>query len=429
MLRFFSTTLGQILTIITLASAMTIFLFTLLLIYHEPPHTWRTAYRIASTVGILQEMPEGLQAQVLAAMQQRDFSVAIGDSPELCQRSSRETHELESTLQDMLPSSRVAIHSCGEVSQPQSIQAVVPFGRKALTIRTELSDRLHPRILRPFHAMLLFMCIAVAALSAWAVWRVIRPLRHLSEKADAFGKNMAVSPLVEEGPLELRRVTRAFNHMQQRITSVLQARTRMLAAIGHDLRTPLTRMKLQIETGKPEDMRVKLLRDIGVLQSMVTSVLAYLSGAFDGEEAEWLDLGALLNTLCDEYREAGSCVSYAGPEMIRFFCKPNAISRLLTNLIDNGISYGKEVTVTASLKAGQIHIEVRDKGPGIPQEKIQEVLDPFVRLDPSRAQRPGSVGLGLSIVKEIVEAHGGTLELTNLADGGLAARVSFPAQA
>lgn len=427
--RFFSTTLGQILVIITTASAITFLFFTLVLVYREappmPPWPWNTAYRIASMVNMLQDMSENQQAAVIATTQKPNFSVIITDAPGICPRLSLDTRDLESALQTMLQSSQVVSRTCGDAMEPKNIQVIVPLGTRFLDIRTGLSEPLPHRMSRPFRTALLFMCIAIVAMSAWAAWRVIRPLRHLSEQADAFGKSIAISPLKEEGPLEIRCVTRAFNLMQQRIARFFQDRTRMLAAIGHDLRTPLTRMKLQLETGNPTETREKLLRDVGVMQSMVDSALAFLSGAFDGEEAEWLDLGALLATLCDEYRDSGVSVCYEGPEQIRFYCKPNAICRMMTNLIDNGTYYGSNVVVTALVEQGRIVVEVLDDGPGIPQENIQEVVDPFVQLDHTRSKRPGSVGLGLSIVKEIAEAHRGRLELGNREGGGLAAVVSF----
>ena len=149
------------------------------------------------------------------------------------------------------------------------------------------------------------------------------------------------------------------------------------------------------------------------MQSMVTSALAYLSGAFEEEEKEWLDLGALLATIPDEYEESGATVSYEGPEQIRFFCRPNAINRALSNLVENGVQFAGNVRITAAAEDGFITIEVSDDGPGIPRDRLQEVVEPFVRLDRSRSARPGSVGLGLSIVKEIVDSHGGILELVD----------------
>ena len=214
--------------------------------------------------------------------------------------------------------------------------------------------------------------------------------------------------------------------MQRRVTRSIEDRTRALAAISHDLRTPLTRMRLQLETSSTDLARGKLLRDVGLMQSMVTSALAFLSGSFSQEQRERLDLGALLATLCDEYEEAGASIRYEGPEQISFYCRPSAVSRALANLMENAIHYGETVLVTASTEGGTIAIDVADDGPGIPKERLQDVVEPFVRLDPSRSKRPGSVGLGLSIVKDVVETHGGTLEVIDNQPTGLIARIVFP---
>jgi signal transduction histidine kinase len=265
-------------------------------------------------------------------------------------------------------------------------------------------------------------------MSAWAAWRVVGPLRRLSAKADAFGRNMSVSPMDEEGPLEIRRAARAFNLMQERITRSMHDRTRMLAAISHDLRTPLTRMRLQLETRQTEDVRGKLLRDVRLMQSMVTTAANFLSRGFEEEEKEWLDLGVLLEALADEYQESGANVSCEDLPQIKFFCRPNAITRALTNLIDNSVYFGEKIVIAAWCSDGAIAIEIADDGPGIPVDRLTDVVKPFVRLDPSRSGRPGSVGLGLSIVKEIVEAHQGSLELAQRQPKGLLARVWFPEQ-
>ncbi|MCA8143927.1 two-component sensor histidine kinase, partial [Burkholderia multivorans] len=194
---------------------------------------------------------------------------------------------------------------------------------------------------------------------------------------------------------------------------------------SHDLRTPLTRMRLQLEMEQSEYVRDKLIRNIELMQSMVTSALAFLSSGVDREEKEWLDLGALISTVCDEYEEAGSAVRYVGPEQIRFFCRPDAMRRALTNLIENALHFGSGVAVIASVDGQSVRIDVVDDGPGIPEDRLQDVIEPFVRIDPARGDRPGSVGLGLSIVREIIHAHGGTFMLVNRKPTGLIARIVF----
>lgn len=435
MRRFFSTTLGQILAIIASSSAITFALFLVLLwaLYRSapppPPWPWPVTYRIVALVDSVRAAPESVWSAVVAAAQRPDMSIRMTQAPTTCEALTSDTRDLEAVLKTELGKSSpdVMVRSCDSGATATRIQVSIRLSDQTLEIRTGKSEpNAAFRFTFPFVGALLFLFIAVAAMSAWAVWRVIGPLRRLSAKAEAFGQNIAITPISEEGPLEIRNAAKAFNLMQERITRSIRDRTRMLAAISHDLRTPLTRMRLQLEPEGVEIARGKLLRDVGLMQSMVTSALAYLSGSFEEEEKEWLDLGALLATIPDEYEESGATVSYEGPEQIRFFCRPNAINRALTNLVENGIQFGGNVRITAAAEGGFITIEVSDDGPGIPQDRMQEVVEPFVRLDRSRSGRPGSVGLGLSIVKEIVNSHGGVLELVDRQPSGLVARLRFP---
>jgi signal transduction histidine kinase len=158
---------------------------------------------------------------------------------------------------------------------------------------------------------------------------------------------------------------------------------------------------------------------------MVTSALMFISSNSSVEKKEWLDIGALLSTLCDDYEDSGARISYDGPDHIPLLCRPDAIERVMTNLIENALRYGDLVAVTASVRSTHIVIDVTDDGPGIPEAKLGEVIEPFVRLDPSRADWSGSIGLGLSIVAGIVSAHGGKLTLFNRQPSGLTARVEF----
>jgi signal transduction histidine kinase len=434
--RLFGTMLGQILAIIAGASALTFLLFLLLLwtlypaVPPAPPWPWPNAYRIAAVVDIIRAAPAADRVSVAATLTRPDLLLRLTQTPLPCAALVRDARDMQTVLRTQLhePMPDVMVHSCDATSRPlENIQVLVTIGDQTLEILTGKDAIMRfPFGSLPFVIALLFLCTAVASMSAWAVWRVIGPLRRLSEKADSFGREISVTAIEEEGPREIRLAARAFNLMQERIARSVRDRTRMLAAISHDLRTPLTRMRLQIETGQADTIRGKLLRDVGLMQAMVTSALAFLSGNIDEEEKEWLDLGALLSTLGDEFEEAGAAVSYEGPEQIRFFCRPNAITRALTNLIENGCHFGNEVTINASIHDSAIIVDVADDGPGIPAQRMQDVVEPFVRLDLSRSTRPGSVGLGLSIVNEIVQAHGGTLALFDREPQGLVARLTLP---
>ncbi|WP_322025589.1 ATP-binding protein [Burkholderia sp. BCC1977] len=425
-----STTLGQILVILTCASIATALLFIVLLSYHAPPPPpwpWQSAYRIAGAVGTLQAMPDDARGAVVATWHQPNLNYRLAQAPSRCTTVTADTRDLEAVLKSELPASgALTVRACPRGNPDESIRVRVPIGRDTLEVLTHRITRDPPRYTFPFYGALIFMCVGIAAMSAWAIARVIRPLRRLSEQADAFGQAMAVAPIEEEGPLEIRRAAHAFNLMQERIAHSIRNRTRMLAAISHDLRTPLTRMRLQLEMEQTDAVRDKLIRNLDLMQSMVTSALAFLSSGTAHEEKEWLDLGALIATLCDEYEEAGAAVRYDGPDKIRMFCWPDAMQRVLTNLVENATHFGSSVLIVASVDDRHVRIDVADDGPGIPDDRLQDVIEPFVRLDPARGDRPGSVGLGLSIVREIVQAHGGTFVLRNREPTGLVARIVLP---
>lgn len=435
--RVFGTVLGQILAIIASSSAVTFVLFLIFLstlypsVPPPPPWPWPNAYRIAALIDTIRTVPEHQRAAVIAAAERPDLSIRQTTAPAVCGVLSSDARDMQTALTTELyrPSVEITVRSCeGSASNvATNIQILAKVDGQMLEIRTGKSTPAHfSKLTFPLVGALLFLCVAVAAMSAWAVWRVIRPLRRLSEKADAFGRDVEVAPIEEQGPLEIRRATRAFNLMQERITRSIRDRTRMLAAISHDLRTPLTRMRLLLETNPATEPHRKLLQNIDLMQSMVASALAFLSGSLDQEEKEWLDLGALLLTLSDEFEEAGSSVCYVGPEQLECFCRPNAMTRAMTNLIENACHFGSEVTIKACVVGDKVIIDVEDDGPGIPSDHKQDVVEPFVRLDPARADRPGSVGLGLSIVQEVVSAHNGTLALLDRKPKGLIARITLP---
>jgi len=439
--RLLGTILGQILTISAGASALTFLLFVVLLLAHPPappppPWPWPDAYRIAGLIESILAVPQADRTAVAAAATRHGFSVRLTSAPVPCgglrPDALRMQEVLNTELHGLTPNAVVRSCDVAASDPSEDVQILAAIGDLTLDIRTgnvssSPPGRL-PLVMLPFIGTLLFLGIAVASMSAWASWRVIGPLRRLAERANRFGHQIAAGAIEEEGPREIRLATRAFNLMEERVARSVRDRTRMLAAISHDLRTPLTRMRLQLEMGQANIVLGKLIRDVGLMQSMVTSALALLSGNFDEEEKEWFDLGALLSTLCDEFGEAGASLNYAGPERIRFFCRPIAITRAMTNLIENGRQFGSQVTVSASIQDDNaIIIDVADNGPGIPEQQLLDAIEPFVRLDPSRPNPSGSVGLGLSIVEEIVRAHRGTLTLINKQPNGLIARLEFPA--
>jgi len=435
MRRFFSTTIGQILAIVATASAATfcLFLLLLMLLYPHvppaPPWPWQAAYRVEALVDTLRDVPARDYPAILAAPHAPLTEARLLVAPPVCDELSNETRELESVLNEGLSPGMgpATVRVCSGAPEQTATQVLVRMGEQTLALRTHTASPRQPHLTFPFVGAVLFLCVGVAAMSTWAVWRVIRPLRRLSDSADAFGRDMAVEPLAEEGPLEIQRAATAFNRMQERVTRALNDRTRMLAAVSHDLRTPLTRMQLVLQTAEPGPLHGRLLRDIGHMRVMVDSALAYLRDASEAEPREPVDVAALLQALCDDYADGGADVSYEGMDEAVVSCRPNAVQRAMANLLDNAVQYGTAVVASAEAENGFIRIAISNDGAVIPVDRLDDITEPFVRLDPARNDRPGSVGLGLSIVRDIVADHGGTLEIANRPEGnGVIVTVRLP---
>ena len=253
------------------------------------------------------------------------------------------------------------------------------------------------------------------------------PLRALAAAADSVGHGQAVT-VIERGPGDLAQVARAFNGMQTRIGKLIADRSQALAAVGHDLRTPLARMKLRIGLLKEDESREGLEADILEMEAMLDSVLTYLRGDGDGEQARVLNFAALVSTLAESNADLGRKVDYVGPDDLVVKTRPLAIKRAIGNLVENGLRHGTRVTIHLDEADGFARLRVEDDGPGIPEDELEHVLAPFFRLDDARARDTGGLGLGLAIVSNVVEREGGKLSLSNRPEGGLRAEILLPIQ-
>ncbi|MBI5889580.1 MAG: HAMP domain-containing protein [Nitrosomonadales bacterium] len=274
-------------------------------------------------------------------------------------------------------------------------------------------------------AMLLFAsCIG---LLAWLVARIAtRPLRQLADAADKLDIARVGELLPERGSSEVRAATRAFNRMQKRIYEDVRERTGMLAAITHDLQTPLTRLRLRLEKLPDEALRNKLVGDMQAMQQMLQEGLELARSMDSSETQQLLDLDSLLDSLCSDAAEAGQQVEYAGHATVRLKAYPSALRRALSNLLDNAVKYGQRAEVSLTRDAQHCHIRIRDFGPGIPPELMDTVFTPFYRIERSRSRETGGTGLGLAIARNIVQRHNGELTLSNHPAGGLQADVVLP---
>lgn len=276
---------------------------------------------------------------------------------------------------------------------------------------------------------ILSLLISAALLSIVAVIAargIAKPLRRLALAADALGRGQPCDPLPETGPDDVRRTAVAFNRMQERLTRFVDDRTRMLAAIGHDLRTPLTTLRLRAEFVADEELREKLLASISEIQSMCEGTLAFVRERGMTEQTRAVDLAALTESLCDDLVELGQNVTFVEAPKITYHCRPDKLRRAIRNLVENAVRYGGCARVEIKRTAETVLITVEDDGPGIPLAVQEQVFAPFFRLEHSRNRETGGMGLGLAIARTIARHHGGDVQLENTGHG-LRASISLPA--
>lgn len=279
--------------------------------------------------------------------------------------------------------------------------------------------------------VLLFV-LELAALSAvffsvWSIGRFRVPLENFMRAAERIGVDLNAQPLQEYGPSIVRSTAQAINKMQERINDLLRERTHMIAAISHDLRTPITRLKLRAQFIDDPDLYNKMVHDLDEMEAMVAETLNFASDENKREKKVWLDLNALLQTLCSDMQDTGYSVDYLNPQKrLRLFGRPISLKRAFTNLINNGIKYGDHVTVSTESDKETITIIIEDEGPGLDDQQIKAVFEPFYRAETSRSRSTGGTGLGLAVVQDIISAHHGNVTLQRRKVGhGLSARVQF----
>jgi len=269
---------------------------------------------------------------------------------------------------------------------------------------------------------------AVIAVSLVAVRWTTRPLKALADAADELGRNLDRPPMPEQGPLEVVRAAHAFNTMQARLARTIRERSATLAAMSHDLKTPVTRLRLRAELLEDGELKKKISQDVAEMESMVLATLEFMRGGETAERVQPVDVTALLESLQGDAAVLGGQVLLEGGTARPFVGRPQALKRCLGNLIDNALKYGKSATLSVEDAPDRLVIRIRDRGPGIPEGELERVFEPFYRVEGSRGRDTGGTGLGLSIARNVAQLHGGTLIARNIKDGGLEAVLTLPRQ-
>ena len=270
--------------------------------------------------------------------------------------------------------------------------------------------------------------LSVAALIpvAWFFSRgLAKPLTEFAAAAERFGRDPRAPPMVVRGSSEIVQAAAAFNEMQERLRRYVDDRTSMVAAIAHDLRTPLTRLRFRIEAA-PEEAQAKMTADIDQMEAMIAATLTFVRDAQSDPQRTRLELSSLLESIVDDMADTGADVTVQSSEKVVIDADSLALRRLLTNLLDNAVKYGSRARATLSVHGRIAEIDIEDDGPGVPAPELNRVFDPFYRREPSRNRQTGGIGLGLSVARSIARAHGGDVALQNRPQGGLRAKVTLP---
>ena len=431
------TVYGQMVAIVVSGMMVTIFVVAALVFALRPTvpplpeGQWTNAQDIEKAIDALRAAPPQTRESIARGMSTPDMLFQT-TAPFACARIQTEHFSilLRRILQAQ-PRNRqaiIAVSTCAaDASGMTSTHIDMPREGIFITAHNGINYHL-PQIMRetmPLIVSFLSLLVIISTLSLWSLWRISRPLKILATKAESFGYDITPAALREQGPVELRRVARAFNRMQARIAVAAEERTRMLMAIGHDLRTPLTRLSMRIEMGGADASPSALRNDLSLMNRMLDGALSFLKGQGDTEPAERVDIGALVESVCAEFEAIGRNVTCQGDLGLTCLCQPVAVARMVNNLIDNACKFGSEVHVDTRRNGHEAIIEVADDGPGIPAELHDVVLLPFARLDPARSP-DGGLGLGLSIIHDIVQRHRGSLTFHSNQPHGLLVRIALP---
>ncbi|OAP46006.1 ATPase [Sinorhizobium americanum] len=379
---------------------------------------------VATSIAILDRLPAAERAAWLDQLARGSYRFVLG--PGISGDTVLEPNDAEVAAK---------IQAAIGAKYPTKVESI-PGPTRHLQAHLRLSDGepltidVTPRGVMPVADWLPYVLVAQLSLlllcSWFAVRQAIRPLANLARAADTLDPNSSTPRLAETGPTEVAYAATAFNAMRDRIAQYLEERVQILAAISHDLQTPITRMKLRAEMADGSAERDKLLQDLGEVERLVKEGVAYARSAHGKEEkASRIDLASFIESLAYDYQDTGKAVTIGELAGGAIVTRPHALRRILTNLIDNALKFAGSAEIEAQRQDGTVFIKVLDRGPGIPDDQLEAVLKPFFRLEQSRNRDTGGTGLGLAIAHQLATAIGATLTLRNRDGGGLLAEISL----
>ena len=400
--------------------------------------------RMATLVRAIDAVPPSSRGDIIQAFESRSHHYSASDMPLVAAAATGEQEQqiaqrLRRLTRKRAHDTRIALVERNRDAQDEEESVDLLGSPRALEMSVQLADGswlndvapLRPLILPAVNVANAWLYIlagsvmAVIVVVVFGVRWVTRPLTALADAADRVGRGESVELLTVRGPYEVERTVTAFNVMQQRLSHFMNDRLAMLAAISHDLRTPMTAARLRAEMIDDTEVRDAIVRSMTEMQSIIESTLSFARDETSSEEPHVIDLTSLIEAIADDLASIAGQITVGGYDHVPYRCRPALLRRALTNLISNAVKYGKRAKITVHLTNGNAHIVIDDEGPGLPQDQLERVFEPFVRIEQTRSRETGSVGLGLSIARTIIRAHGGEVTLQNLPDG-LRAEVVLP---
>ena len=394
------------------------------------------AQEIAATADVLDRLSPAERERWIDELGRRRLRFALRPPGEPAEFRALPEHPLLNALREAMPDRMPTLHAVERAAMPHAMLMAsirLADGTPLLVRLPGLGPGLArgPRLPPPDRLLAaLLALIGGVSLLAWiAVRLATRPLSRMAEAARALGENPERAPIDTTGPTEVAQAAAAFNQMQQRIREHVADRTRILAAISHDLQTPITRLRLRAEMVDDEALRGRIQSDLDAMQALVKEGLAYARSLDERQPAQPIDLDGLLSALRADAEDMGWTVSVEGKALRRSLGQPTALRRALWNLIENGVKFGGRVEVHLTESIDGFEIRIRDHGPGVPEAELDKVFEPFYRTESSRSRETGGTGLGLAIARNLLRAQRGDVALRNHPGGGLEAIVTLPAVA
>jgi signal transduction histidine kinase len=421
---------GQIAALVVASIVAIHLILTAIFLIHRPdqpdPQSDRGHSQLVAAAQLLGTAPaaerQGLFTDIARAFPQLHIEL-LAASP-VAAASEPDSPDLRSLRRRL--GSGYRIFPLGHQEDTHKIGIALPDGTM---VSAKILPGLRPRPfwIGPWMITVLFAVVSVTLLGLWTARALTAPLSSFAKAAENFSLNGAAAPLPERGPEEIRSVAKALNRMRERITTLIDDRTKMLAAISHDLRTPITRMRLRSEFIEDDAHRSRMLDDLDQMRSMLESVLSFLRNDRKLEPMTLADIATTLQLVTDQFADIGHKVAYDGPEHAMATVRPDDLRRSVTNLVENAVRFGGETTIRLKVSPDTVTIEVEDDGPGISDARKEVMLEPFVRGDDARnMDEAAGFGLGLSIARSIVLAHGGELSLNDRQPHGLIVRIELP---